>query len=109
MMHKNRRPSQRIVLRDGEFPDIVRIGDPHSPWRDPYHLLLTMPWVVFVGLLLLTYLGVNSLFAIAYLAGGMRSPMPIPTPSLTPYFSAFKPWPPSAMGPCIPKPTTPTG
>lgn len=70
MMHKNRRPSQRIVLRDGEFPDIVRLGDPHSPWRDPYHLLLTMPWMAFVGLLLVTYLGVNSLFAIAYLAGG---------------------------------------
>jgi inward rectifier potassium channel len=71
MMHQNQpRPSQRIVLRDGELPDIVRLGDPHSPWRDPYHLLLTMPWGVFVMLLLLTYLGVNSLFAIAYLAGG---------------------------------------
>ncbi|NJM56473.1 MAG: ATP-sensitive inward rectifier potassium channel 10 [Synechococcales cyanobacterium RU_4_20] len=36
-------------------------------WRDPYHLLLTVPWWVFVVLLTLGYVGVNALFAWAYL------------------------------------------
>ncbi|MDA0268266.1 MAG: ion channel [Cyanobacteria bacterium] len=62
--------SQRIAARDGGFPDIERIGDPHSPWRDPYHLLLKIPWWGFVGLLLLTYLFINAVFALAYWVGG---------------------------------------
>ncbi|MFE4105659.1 ion channel [Almyronema epifaneia] len=65
-----RRPSSRLVVRDGEVPDVVRLGDPHSQWRDLYHLLLTIPWTGFIGLLSLIYLLINALFAIAYLAGG---------------------------------------
>lgn len=65
-----RRPSQRIVVRDGAAPDIVRLGDPHAPWRDLYHMLLTIPWPVFLVFLLATYLSVNAIFALAYLAGG---------------------------------------
>jgi inward rectifier potassium channel len=61
---------QRIAARDGGFPDIERIGDPHSPWRDPYHLLLTISWRWFVCWLLLTYLCINAAFALAYLMGG---------------------------------------
>ena len=65
-----RRPSSRLVVRDGEVPDVVRLGDPHSQWRDLYHLLLTIPWTGFIGLLSLIYLLINTLFAIAYFAGG---------------------------------------
>jgi inward rectifier potassium channel len=65
-----RNTPQRIVKRDGAHPDIIRLGDPHSPLRDLYHLLLTMPWRGFVLLLLIAYLTVNSLFALAYLLGG---------------------------------------
>ncbi|MEM6425093.1 MAG: ion channel, partial [Cyanobacteria bacterium P01_D01_bin.128] len=64
------RPSNRIVVRDGEFPDVVRLGDPHSQWRDLYHLLLTIPWVGFVALLGMIYLTINVVFAIAYVLGG---------------------------------------
>ncbi|ASC72133.1 Inward rectifier potassium channel Kirbac3.1 [Halomicronema hongdechloris C2206] len=64
------RPSQRLVVRDGEFPDVVRLGDPHSPWRDLYHLLITIPWIGFIPLMGLIYLAVNAAFAIAYLIGG---------------------------------------
>ena len=65
-----RRPSDRIVVRDGEFPNIIRIGDPHSPWRDLYHLSLTISWVGYIGLLGLIYLTINALFAVAYVLGG---------------------------------------
>lgn len=64
------RPSNRLVVRDGEFPNIVRIGDPHSPWRDLYHLSLTISWLGYIGLLCLVYLAINALFALAYLLGG---------------------------------------
>ncbi|MGF1566964.1 MAG: ion channel [Nodosilinea sp.] len=62
------RPSQRIIVRDGEYPDIVRIGDPQPPWRDLYHRLLTLSWPGFIGSLALTYLAINLLFALAYVA-----------------------------------------
>jgi inward rectifier potassium channel len=42
----------------------------YSYWRDPYHLLLAIPWVGFVGAIALLYLSINILFALAYLAGG---------------------------------------
>jgi len=64
-----RRSPQRIVKRDGEFPEIVRLGDPHSPWRDLYHLLLTISWPGFVAFVLFAYLLINSTFALAYWLG----------------------------------------
>jgi inward rectifier potassium channel len=39
-------------------------------WREPYHLLLTIPWVGFMSIVSAAYLGINALFAFAYLAGG---------------------------------------
>ena len=62
-------PPLRMVHRDGGF-NFVRKGVSSSNWRDPYHLLLTLSWAKFLGLLSVVYLLVNSLFAIAYLAGG---------------------------------------
>ncbi len=61
---------QRIVNRDGENSDIIRLGDPHAPLKDLYHLLLTMPWRGFLAVLLVAYLLINALFAIAYLLAG---------------------------------------
>ncbi|PSN17218.1 ATP-sensitive inward rectifier potassium channel 10 [filamentous cyanobacterium CCP5] len=61
---------QRLVVRDGESSDVVRIGDPHSPWRDVYHRLLTISWLGFIGLLGLVYVAINAGFALAYLWGG---------------------------------------
>ena len=58
-----------MVHRDGGF-NFVRKGLSSSNWRDPYHLLLTLSWSKFLGLFSVVYLLVNSLFAIAYLAGG---------------------------------------
>lgn len=36
-------------------------------WRDPYHLMLTIPWSGFAGIVALGYVTVNALFACLYL------------------------------------------
>jgi inward rectifier potassium channel len=59
----------RIVSQDGRL-DFKGIGTWYSYWRDPYHLLLTAPWPVFLLLIALVYAGINALFALAYLIGG---------------------------------------
>lgn len=65
-----RRASKRFFIGDRAYPEIERIGDPHSYWDDVYHLLLTMPWPAFVSLTCLLYLLVNALFALAYSTSG---------------------------------------
>lgn len=59
----------RILKKDGRL-DIEGIGAWYSYWRDPYHLLLTLPWSAFLALVVCGYLAANTLFALAYLAGG---------------------------------------
>jgi inward rectifier potassium channel len=61
--------SVRIADRDGKF-QIEGVGSWHSYWRDPYHLLLTIPWAGFVAIVSLAYVLINSIFALLYLAGG---------------------------------------
>lgn len=70
-MKKKRRlaPLVRIVKQDGRF-NIVGMDAWHSYWRDPYHLMLTIPWPWFLTLVSLGYVVTNALFALAYLAGG---------------------------------------
>ncbi len=73
MQPRNRKPRQRphvrLVSRLG-LVNIVRKGTSYSSWSDPYHLLLTIPWPVFLGLFTGLYLATNAVFALAYLAGG---------------------------------------
>ncbi|MGV0023905.1 ion channel [Phormidesmis priestleyi] len=66
---KRRLPKIKILIQNGRF-QVVGMGAWYSYWRDPYHLVLTIPWMGFFCLITLTYLGINALFAIAYLAGG---------------------------------------
>lgn len=70
-MKKRRRPALRVRIekRDGRL-NIVGLGAWYSYWRDPYHLLLTIPWSMFLALTTLGYLVANALFALVYLAGG---------------------------------------
>ncbi len=64
-----RKRTVRIENRNGRF--IVRgSGQWYHYWRDPYHLLLMIPWLGFVALVSVAYLSLNSVFALAYLAGG---------------------------------------
>ena len=39
-------------------------------WRDPYHLMLTVPWLGFIGLVSWAYIFINIIFALLFLAGG---------------------------------------
>jgi inward rectifier potassium channel len=61
--------NRRLVDVKGHF-NIIRRGTTHTPWRDLYHLLLTLSWIEFLALIGGLYLVANALFAFAYLAGG---------------------------------------
>lgn len=62
-------PLVHILIREGNF-EIVGFGAWHSYWRDPYHLMLTLPWSGFLAFIVLGYVAINMLFALAYLLGG---------------------------------------
>jgi inward rectifier potassium channel len=66
--HKRRNIIQ-IKLLDGRF-HLPHSGAWYSYWRDPYHLMLTVSWGGFLGLVVGGYLGINALFALLYLIGG---------------------------------------
>ncbi|WP_319419801.1 ion channel [Pleurocapsa sp. FMAR1] len=72
---KNERISSRraakfpINYRDGRI-DIPGVDSWHSYWREPYYLMLTVPWWIFFLLTAIAYCGVNALFALGYLLGG---------------------------------------
>jgi inward rectifier potassium channel len=64
------RTSIRISRQeDGRF-HVEGMGLWHSYWRDPYHLMLTIPWVGFFTVISGVYVMLNALFALLYLAGG---------------------------------------
>lgn len=70
MKKKRRSPlTIRIFKQDGRL-NVEGQNKWYSYWRDPYHLLLTMPWSWFLGFVSLGYVVTNALFAIAYLIGG---------------------------------------
>ncbi len=67
LRQKAQQPSiVHIKIQDGRF-QIMGIGAWYAYWRDPYHLLLTIPWTGFIALVVLGYGAVNALFAGAYL------------------------------------------
>ncbi|BAB72911.1 ion channel [Anabaena sp. FACHB-709] len=66
---KKRPDRVQIKIQDGQF-EIIGMGVWHSYWRDPYHLLLTIPWTGFLLLICLSYLAINLIFALAYWLGG---------------------------------------
>jgi inward rectifier potassium channel len=71
MKTKLRRPSRTVRIENNNGKFIIRgMGKWYHQWRDPYHLLLTMPWIGFVAIVSIAYLLINALFALAYLAGG---------------------------------------
>jgi inward rectifier potassium channel len=66
---KRRPPIVHIQVQEGRF-QVMGMGAWYSYWRDPYHLLLTLPWMGFVGLIVFSYVATNALFALLYLLGG---------------------------------------
>jgi inward rectifier potassium channel len=66
---RRRHRTVRIENQDGRLV-IHGMGKWYHHWRDPYHLMLTIPWIGFVGVVSAAYLSLNTLFALAYVAGG---------------------------------------
>lgn len=62
-------PRVQIKVRNGQL-EIMGMGAWYSYWRDPYHLLLTIPWTGFLILIFIFYVTINTIFALAYWAGG---------------------------------------
>jgi inward rectifier potassium channel len=81
---KHRYPVVHIKIWDGRL-QIDGLGAWYSYWRDPYHLMLTVPWWGFVLIILLTYLGASALFAILY----MLQPGSIANANPSSYIDAF--------------------
>jgi inward rectifier potassium channel len=65
----SRESSQRLLNRDGSF-NVVREGLGLLETLAPYHLLLTISWSGFLGLLALLYLALNLVFAGLFMACG---------------------------------------
>ena len=59
----------RIDFSNGRFK-IPGADAWHSYWQEPYYLLLTIPWQGFLLATILSYIAINTLFAIAFLLGG---------------------------------------
>ncbi len=65
-------PADEVLVRTyprfGDGVGASYIGLPQEKWRDAYHVLLTMTWPRFLGLIATVYLLLNTLFAFLYLA-----------------------------------------
>jgi len=65
-----RRLSQvRIHIEGGRFR-ILGLGGWYSYWRDPYYLLLTIPWPGFMALITSGYVMANAIAALLFMLGG---------------------------------------
>ena len=65
----SRESRERLLNRDGSF-NVVREGLGLLETFAPYHLLLTISWTGFLGLVALLYLAVNLVFAALFVACG---------------------------------------
>ena len=65
----SRESRQRLLNRDGSF-NVVRSGLSFLDSFAPYHLLLSISWYGFFGLVTASYVAINLVFALAYLACG---------------------------------------
>jgi inward rectifier potassium channel len=62
-------PYAKVINRDGRL-EVDENDAWHSYLRDPYHLMLTIPWLGFIMLVSLLYTLINMVFAVLYLLGG---------------------------------------
>jgi inward rectifier potassium channel len=61
--------SIHIKVQDGLFL-VQGIDKWYSNWQEPFHLILTLPWLGFIAIVSLLYLALNIGFAGLYLLGG---------------------------------------
>lgn len=67
--HLPSRNNIHIKVQDGLF-SVQGIDKWYSNWQEPYHLMLTLPWLGFIAIVSLLYLALNIGFAGLYLLGG---------------------------------------
>src|SRR6185436_11409845 len=65
----SRESQQRLLNRDGSF-NVLRYGLGFLESFAPYHFLLTISWAGFFGMVTATYVVLNLLFALAFVACG---------------------------------------
>jgi inward rectifier potassium channel len=64
-----KRSSTPITVRSGHR-EFVKLNAKKYDWRDIYHLILTLTWPQFAGMVLGIYLCINLIFATLYFLGG---------------------------------------
>jgi inward rectifier potassium channel len=75
-------PAEEVLVRTyqryGDGGRARYVGLPTDTWRDAYHVLLTITWPRFFGLMAGAYLTINTLFALLYLVdpGGVANTRP---------------------------------
>src|SRR5215471_20566617 len=67
--HLMKKSSAPITVRVGHR-EFLKINTMKYDWRDIYHLILTLSWPQFAGLILAIYVFINLWFAMLYLLGG---------------------------------------
>lgn len=67
-MAENAKAPVRFREHQGRLPKIVAKGRARSPLEDLYHQILTRPWRQFFALIMLTFISINTVFALLYLA-----------------------------------------
>jgi inward rectifier potassium channel len=86
-MPKSARLRSRVINRNySPAAKVMRLGIDNSAASDLYHLLLTIPWFAFVGLICLGYVIINTLFAWLYLVGGDGLKNAVPNSFLDAFF-----------------------
>jgi inward rectifier potassium channel len=63
------RPYAKVINRDGRL-ELDESRAWYSYLRDPYHLMLTIPWLGFFVIVSLVYILINVTFAFLYILGG---------------------------------------
>ncbi len=61
---------RRTEVVQGQDYEVRVVGAPPAGFRDVYHWLLTVPWWAAIALIVASYLGLNAIFATAFLATG---------------------------------------
>jgi inward rectifier potassium channel len=59
----------KVINRDGIL-ELTGLGSWYSYLREPFHLMLTIPWSIFALVVSIVYIVINAAFALLYLAGG---------------------------------------
>jgi inward rectifier potassium channel len=69
VQHLSSKNNIHIKVQDGLF-SVQGLDKWYSNWQEPYHLMLTLPWLGFIAIVSLLYLALNIGFAGLYLLGG---------------------------------------